>query len=115
MVAEEGRVSGEWSMSDLLRERQGSDGRQRDRLLRGQTAGATASEKRNTLSGSISITVQKQTPRVCTGSVTDGRLTFDCWPVLLFPRSLCPLQLCYNLGKGWTELCIHLKLKSKQT
>lgn len=35
-------MSGGWSMSDLLRERRGSDGRQRDLRRRGPTDGETA-------------------------------------------------------------------------
>lgn len=76
-------------MSDLLRERQGSDGRQRDRLLRGQTAGGTALEKnKTTLNGSISNTLQKQ---ICVQS--ESYRLFDDSPLTAGP-SFCFLAAC---------------------
>ncbi len=47
----EGGVSGGWSMSDLLRERRGSDGRQRDRLRREPITGQTALKGKKGVNG----------------------------------------------------------------
>lgn len=96
-----GGVSEGWSMSDLLRERRWSNSRPRDRLRTGLTGGEVASESRT-------IVLVYRSETVLFSEASTEWLTFDSWFDLLFSLSLFLLQLCYDLGERWTELCVHL-------